>query len=106
MTLDEEYQKTIDDQRAYLLKLQDDFNKACEAAKTKAQEKLKGVPEENKEAREAILNEEKTELEQALHILKVEVDRSTKETMRNLEAIIRKKETAILADLEKQLAAL
>lgn len=106
MTLDEQYQKTIDDQRTYLLKLQDDFNKACEGAKTKAQEKLKEVPEENKEAREAILNEEKTELEQALHILKVEVDRSTKETMRNLEAIIRKKEAVILADLEKQLAAL
>lgn len=106
MTLDEQYQKTIDDQRAHLLKLQDDFNKACEAIKKKAEAKLKGIPDEDKEKKEEVLKEEKGELEKELHILKVEVERSTKGTMRKLEAIVREKEKQILADLEKQIAAL
>lgn len=106
MTLDERYQQTIDEQRAYLQKLQEDFNGACEAAKTKAQEKLKTIPETDKEAREAVLKEQKTELEAALHTLKTEVDHSTRMTMKKLEEIIREKEKEILADLEKQMAAL
>ena len=40
MTLDEQYQQAIDDQRAYLQKLQEDFNKVCETAKVKAQERI------------------------------------------------------------------
>lgn len=106
MTLDEQYQKTIDDQRAYLLKLQEDFNKTCETEKKKAEEKLKMIPEENKEAREAVLKEEKAVLEKALHALKFEVDHSTKETMKKLEAIVREKEKQILTDLENQIASL
>lgn len=106
MTLDEQYQKIIDDQRAYLLKLQDEFNKACEAAKKKAKNRLAKIPKENKEAREGVLQDEKEELEEALHILKVEVDHSTKETMHGLEAIVHEKEKQILADLEKELASL
>ena len=106
MTLDEQYQKTIDDQRAYLLKLQDDFNKACEEIKKRAQEKLKGIPDEDKEKKEEVLKDQKTELEGQLHTLKVEVERSTKNTMRKLEAIIREKEKQILADLEKQIQAI
>lgn len=106
MTLDEQYQKVIDDQRTYLLKLQDDFNKACDEAKKRAQEKLKGIPDTDKEAREQVLKDQKQELEEALHILKSEVDHSTKGTMRKLEAVVHEKEKQILADLEKQLASL
>lgn len=106
MTLDEQYQKVIDDQRAYLLKLQDDFNKACDEAKKRAQEKLKGIPDTDKEAREQVLKDQKQELEEALHILKSEVDHSTRKTMRELESVVHEKEKQILADLEKQMASL
>lgn len=106
MTLDEQYQKVIDDQRTYLLKLQDDFNKACDEAKKRAQERLKGIPDTDKEAREGVLKDQKQELEEALHILKSEVDHSTRETMRKLEAVVHEKEKQILADLEKQMASL
>lgn len=106
MTLDEQYQKIIDDQRTYLLKLQDDFNKKCDEAKTKAQEKLKGIPEDNKEAREGVLQAQKEELEEALHVLKSEVDHSTRMTMKQLEEVVRKKEESVLSDLEKQIQAL
>ncbi len=106
MTLDEQYQSAIDDQRTHLMKLQDEFNRACDDAKKKAQDKLKEIPETDKEAREAVLNEQKTELEAALYTLKTEVDHSTRTTMKRLEEIIREKEKAVLADLEKQLANL
>lgn len=106
MTLDEQYQKTIDDQRSYLLKLQDDFNKKCDSAKVAAQKRLKEIPTADKEAREEVLKGQKAELEEALHVLRMEVDHSTKETMKKLEEIVTKKEQDILADLEKEIAAL
>lgn len=106
MTLDEQYQKTIDDQRTHLLKLQDDFNKACDSAKVRAQEKLKNIPQENKEARETVLREQKTELEEALHYLKTEVDHSTRQTMKRLEEIVTQKEKQILSKLEEEIASL
>ena len=104
MTPDEQYQKTIDDQRSHLLKLQDDFNKACETAKLKSQERLEKLPAEDKENREAVLQEQKEELEASLHILKTEIDHSTRETMKKLEKIVTEKENLLLAKLEKELA--
>ena len=106
MTLDEQYQKTIDDQRTFLLKLQDDFNKACDNAKNVAQEKIKSLPKDDKAGREAALQEQKTALDEALHILKTEVDHSTRETMRKLEEVVRKKEELLLGNLEKEMEAL
>lgn len=106
MTLDEQYQKVIDDQRSHLMNVQEEFNKACDRAKAKAQEKLKNVAPDNKEAKEAVLKEQKAELEVSLHTLKMEVDHSTRDTMKKLEGIVHEKEKFILEDLEKQLAAL
>lgn len=106
MNLDEQYQKVIDDQRTHLLKLQDDFNKKCDEAKVTAQERLKNIPTEDKEAREAVLQDQKKELEEALHILKSEVDHSTRGTMKKLEEIVRQKEVAVLSNLEKEIAEL
>lgn len=106
MTLDEQYQKAIDDQRTYLLKIQDEFNASCDSAKTKAQEKLKTIQPEDKEAREEVLKEQKEALEEALRVLKNEVDHSTRMTMQKLELIITEKEKTIISDLEKQMAAL
>ena len=106
MTLDEQYQKIIDDQRTHLLKIQDDFNAACDNSKAQAQKRLGEVAPENKEAREQILKDQKQELETALKTLKQLVDHSTRETMKKLEDIVRQKEAQLLGDLEKQLAAL
>ncbi|MFA6521638.1 MAG: hypothetical protein WCT53_04615 [Candidatus Gracilibacteria bacterium] len=106
MTLDEQYQQTIDDQRTHLMQMQEDFNKVCDAAKVKAQEKLKQIPEDKKEERETVLKEQKATLEEALHKLKTDVDQSTKATMKKLEVIVSEKEKQILSDLETQMANL
>lgn len=106
MILDEQYQKTIDDQRTNLMALQAGFNKVCDDAKAQAEEKLKTVPPEDKEGRESVLKEQKDVLEVALRDLKIAVDNSTRETMKQLEIIMTEKEKTILADLEKQIASL
>ncbi len=106
MTLDELYQKTIDDQRAYLLKLQDDFNSKCTEAKKRAHEKIAQIPASDRPQREAVLKAQKAELEVALQELKTEVDHSTRDTMKKLENIIRQKEQGLLEELEKEIATL
>ncbi|MEK9133057.1 MAG: hypothetical protein AAB606_05125 [Patescibacteria group bacterium] len=106
MTLDEQYQQTIEDQRNYLLAVQSDFNKKCDAAKAKAEEKSKQIPETDKPAKEQVLKEQKVELETALKTLKEEIDHSTRQTMKKLEEIVRQKEQQVLGDLENQLANL
>lgn len=106
MDLDALYQKTIDDQRAHLLELQEVFNKACDSAKEVAQEKLKKLTPDDKAGREEILKEQKETLETALRQLKEDIGESTRSTMKKLEEIMRHKEEKILADLEKQLASL
>lgn len=106
MTLDEQYQKTIDDQRGHLLAVQDNFNKKCDLAKEKAEQKLKEITGDDKEAKEEVLRAQKQELEAALHELKTEVDHSTRETMKRLEDIVHEKEKQLLTDLESQMATL
>lgn len=105
-TLDELYQQTIEDQKKYLLKLQEDFNKKCDEIKTRAQDRLKKIPGEDKEMREQILLDQKEELEAILRDLKGEVDTSTRKTLKRLEEINSERERKILEDLEKQIAAL
>lgn len=106
MTLDEQYQKTIDDQRAYLAKLQEDFNKTAAAAKEAAEKKLKENPNLDDAGKEAILKEQKEVLDTALSALKAEVAHSTRQTMKILEGILTQKEQAVIADLEQQLQKL
>ncbi|MEK7529105.1 MAG: hypothetical protein AAB592_05030 [Patescibacteria group bacterium] len=104
--LDAIYQETIDKQRAHLMALQEDFNGKCEAAKKVAEDKIALLSADDKAKKEEVLQEEKTVLEEALKILKSEVDRSTRETMKTLEAINNERERTILEDLERQIAAL
>ncbi len=106
MTLDEQYQKVIDDQRSHLLGMQKNFNELCESEKKKAQDKLAVLPKEDREGRQAVLEEQKKVLDEALASLKADVAESTRHTMHGLEAIIRQKESLVLKDLERQLAAL
>jgi len=106
MTLDEQYQKVIGDQRAYLLQLQKDFNVVCENAKVKAREKLQRIPKEDSESRTTALKEQKEPLDKALGTLKQAVSDSTRKTMKELESIVRQKEEKILQELEDELATL
>lgn len=106
LSLDDLYQKTIDDQRAYLLKLQDEFNKKCDDIRKIAQDKLAKVPNSDREGKEKALLEQKAALEEALRWLKEEVNTSTRRTMVKLEEIQRKREEKILGELETQIAAL
>lgn len=104
--LDDQYQKIIDDQRAHLLEMQEEFNELCESEKKKAQGRLAKLDKSDREGREQVLQEQKATLDEALAKLKSDVAESTRQTMKALEDIIRQKERMILADLEKQLAAL
>ncbi len=106
MTLDEQYQGIIDDQRSHLLGMQKEFNDLCESEKKKAQDKLAQLPKEDREGRQAVLEDQKKVLDDALASLKSDVAESTRHTMHSLEGIIRQKETLVLKDLERQLAAL
>lgn len=106
LSLDELYQKTIDDQRNYLLGLQNEFNKKCDEIRDRAQAELAKIPNEDREGKQAVLVKQKEELEEALRWLKGEVNSSTMHTMKKLEEIQRKREERVLSDLEKQIAAL
>lgn len=102
-TLDELYKQTIENQKKHLFDLQEEFNKKCDAIKNEALEKLKTIPKEDKEAREAVLVEQKQKLQEALEWLKNEVNTSTRDTMKKLEELHKEREKAVLADLEKQM---
>ena len=104
--LDALYQATIDEQRAHLVQLQDDFNKISAEAKEKAQGKLKAVPKEDKKAQEDVLLEQKATLEVALKDLKSKVDNSTRQIMKKLEVINTEREKRVLSDLERQIESL
>lgn len=106
LSLDELYQKTIDEQRNHLFGLQDQFNKKCDDIRKIAQDKLTKVPDENREGKEAVLMEQKAALEEGLRWLKEEVNTSTRQTMKKLEEIQTQREQKILAELEQQMAAL
>lgn len=100
-TLDELYNQTVNEQRDYLTKLQDAFNRHCDEITTEAQHKLKEIPETNIEARQAVFQEQRKKLDEALAQLKTEVDTSTGRIRRKLEEIHRQREELKLKELEQ-----
>lgn len=106
LNLDEIYQKTIDDQRTHLLALQKQFNKKCDEIRDRAKENLGKIPEVNREEREASLQRQKAELEEALRWLKTEVHESTRKTMKKLEGVQTQREEKVLGEIEAQIKAL
>ncbi|MEZ4087771.1 MAG: hypothetical protein R3B71_05610 [Candidatus Gracilibacteria bacterium] len=99
----DEYQETIDQQRSYLLKLQEAFNKHCDQLTAESEDQLKKLPLEDTEGREQVMAIQKQKLQQALSQLRQEVTNSTIKTRQKLEAIISKREEKELEDLEKML---
>ena len=105
-TPDELYTQTIQTQRNYLVKLQDDFNKRCDEIAVSTNEKLKTVPETDVEGRKKIFDEQKQLLNQALNELKNAINVSSGEVRRKLEEIYAQREITVIASLENDMKTL
>jgi DNA anti-recombination protein RmuC len=102
---DSRYQGLIDSHKDYLTKLQAAFDKRCGEIGGEAKAKLSQVPEDDQEARKAILEEEQARLNQTLAELKQVVNRSNAELRKKLEEIENQSSASTL-DLEAELAQL
>lgn len=103
-TLDEQYNQIINDQRDYLAKLQEAFNKRCDEITKQAEAKLAQIPENDTENRKKIFAEQKKQLDEALKQLKQEIEASGTKTRKKLEEIHTKREESKLAELEKMMS--
>ena len=95
------YQKTINQQRDYLARLQEAFNQHCDEITTEAETKLKGLPAGDNEARKQVHEEQKKKLDEALNHLRAEIDKSSRETRKELEKINCEREESRLQELEQ-----
>lgn len=93
----------IDEQKNYLAKLQEAFNKKCDEITAKSIEELKNVPETEMKTRQKIYLKQKKALDEALSELKKEITRSNRETRNKLEAIYNKKVESELSELEEMI---
>ena len=99
--LDDQYNKTVSDQRDYLMQLQQAFNQHCDGITAEAQKKLAATPETNLEERKRIFDDQKKQLDDALAQLKKEIDTSHTKVRNKLEEIHRKREEERITQLEQ-----
>lgn len=99
--LDDLYNKTVNDQRDYLVKLQTAFNSHCEGITAEAQKKLSTIPETDTQTRKQVFEEQKKQLDEALGSLKKEIDASSMAVRKKLEEIHRQREEAKLTEIEQ-----
>jgi hypothetical protein len=99
--LDDQYNQAINQHRDYLAKLQTAFNAHCDQITAAAQKQLQAIPETSAEARQAVMAEQKKQMEAALSQLKAEIDLSTNKNRRVLEEIHAQREAQRLAELEQ-----
>lgn len=97
------YQETIDHHHTYLERLHSAFNNRCEKIGADTKKKLAEVDEEDEEAKEKILAEEKELLDKTLAELKYAINRSNANARKKLEEIQEKIEEGSL-DLDAELA--
>ncbi len=100
ISLEQQYEKVISEQRDYLSRLQTAFNAHCDEIAKKAEAKLNNVPENDKETRKKIYVEQKRELDEGLKRLKSEIEKSSTETRKKLESINSKREAREIKELE------
>ena len=101
--LDTLYNETIESHEQYLAKLQEAFDKKCDEIGNLAKAKMDGVPEEDQETRQKILEEEDAQLGQALAELKQVVKKANADALKKLEEIENQR-TASQLNLEAELA--
>lgn len=99
--LDDQYNKTVNDQRDYLLKLQEAFNQHCDGIAADAQKKLAATPETDLQTRKNIFDNQKKQLDDALAQLKKETDTSHTQVRKKLEEIHRHREEERITQLEQ-----
>ena len=99
--LDDQYNKTVNDQRDYLAKLQEAFNQHCDSITAEAQKKLAAIPEKNLEERKKVFDDQKKQLDEALAQLKKEIDNSHNQVRKKLEEIHRQREEERIKQLEQ-----
>lgn len=99
--LDALYNQTIENQRAYLAKLQDAFNQHCDQITTESEARLKNIPVTDLEARQQVEQEHKKKLDEALSQLRNEIERSSRDTRTKLEEINNQREESKLDELEQ-----
>ena len=103
---DKLYLETINQQRDYLAKLQEAFNKHCDEITSQANEKLDAIPDADKEGKAKVLAEQKQQLDQALVQFKSEVTHSMGVTRKKLEEIQSQRENNLISDLEEKMKQL
>lgn len=103
--LDTQYNEVVDSHRDYLTRLQEAFDKKCEAIGAESKKKLEATPESDKEARKTILLDQQKKLDETLTQLKQVVNQSSAEVRHKLEEIENKRDQSAL-DLEAELANL
>jgi len=99
--LDDQYNKTVNDQRDYMVKLQDAFNQHCDQIAADVQKKLATIPEKDLEQRKAVFEEQKKQLDDALAQLKKEIDASHTTIRKKLETLHRQREEEMITQLEQ-----
>lgn len=99
--LDDQYNKTVNDQRDYLLQLQQAFNQHCDGITAETQKKLTVIPESNLEERKRIFDDQKKQLDDTLAQLKKEIDASHAKVRKKLEDIHRQREEERITQLEQ-----
>lgn len=73
--------------RAFLMEVQEAFNRHCDEIKAEFAKKLESIPESDKDARDAILNEQKAQLDKTLIELKQLLNARAAEVRVQLEEI-------------------
>jgi len=99
--LDDLYNKTVNDQRDYLVKLQEAFNQHCDQITAEAQKKLTVIPETDLQTRKNVFDEQKKLLDEALIQLKKEIDSSHTQVRKKLEEIHGQRELETISELEQ-----
>jgi len=78
--------------REFLGKVREAFDRHCEAIKEEATLKLAGIPEENTEARQKVIDEQNAQLDRTLMELKQLLAQKEAEVRAELEAIAEERE--------------
>ena len=91
--------------RHFLQEVQSAFNKHCELIRTETLSEIRQIPEENKEAREKVVNDQKQQLDKTLSELKTLLNKKSLELRIQLEDISKMKDQDEF-NLDDQLASL
>ena len=103
-TLDEQYLQAANEQRNYLLKLQEAFNQHCDQITAETQTKLAAIPETDVESRQKLMEDQKKKLADALTELGKAIDASSGANRKKLEEIHTAREAIKLQELEQTMA--